>query len=266
MGDAISYTRKEIKALIYLLRNGGLIKASRIFRLGRNPIIIGGCGRSGTTLLLSMLSCHPHIYAINEETRAFCPDGYAHNPDLGSPFKLKKLYGYLLRSAIPDECTRWCEKTPRNVLYYEGILRYFGRNVRIINIVRDGRDVITSRHPSNLQKFWVTPERWVIDVTAGERYASHPQVKTIRYEDLINNYEKIIGSVCTFIGESFVDTFLSYPASAPVQLSPAWLGKAKPACPSSIGRWKKPEYKERVATLLSNTKALELLECYGYEK
>lgn len=261
----MGYTRREILALIYLFRNGGFAKALSILRLGLNPIIIGGCGRSGTTLLLSMLSCHPHIYAVNMETRAFCPDGYAQNPDLDSPLKLKKFYGYLLKNAIPAECTRWCEKTPRNVLYYERILRYFGRRVRIINIVRDGRDVITSRHPSGPHKFWVTPERWVIDVTAGKQLDSHPQVKTIRYEDLLNNHEETIKSVCRFIDESFVEDFLSYPNSTAVQLNAAWFGKAKPLSTSSIGRWKNVEYKERVATLLSNSRALELLEYYGYD-
>jgi len=256
--------RRDLNALIYLFGNGGFAKGLRIWRLGRRPVIIGGCGRSGTTLLLSMLSCHPHIYAVNCETRAFCPKGYRRPPDLNAPFKLKRLYEYLLDAAIPAQSTRWCEKTPRNVLYYGRILGYFGKRVRIINIVRDGRDVVTSRHPAKLQKFWVTPERWVMDVTAGKRYESHPQVKTIRYEDLINDYRETISALCTFLDEPFDDSFLSYPYSAGVQRNAAWLGQAELPSNHSIGRWRQPEYQERVAALLDKREAVELLEYYGY--
>jgi hypothetical protein len=46
---------------------------SLLTSLPQKPIIIGGCARSGTTLLLSVLSCHPNIYAIPDETYTFCP-------------------------------------------------------------------------------------------------------------------------------------------------------------------------------------------------
>jgi hypothetical protein len=261
---AIVITWKEIKAHSYLFKKSELAPMWRILKLGRKPVIIGGCGRSGTTLLLSILSCHPHLFAIDEETRAFCPDGYRQNPDLNKPFKLKKLYDYLLRHKIPATCTRWCEKTPRNVLYYERILKYFGKRVRVINMVRDGRDVITSLHPSDPAKFWITPERWINDVSAGKQYSFHPQVKTIRYEDIIHQYEPTIRSICEFIKEPFDERLLSYGAAAPINRSVAWFEEAKPITDSSIGRWHKAEYRERVAALLSQKKARELLAYYQY--
>ncbi len=45
------------------------------FRLYKSPILIGGCGRSGTTLLTSILSSHPKIALIPHETGIFCPTG-----------------------------------------------------------------------------------------------------------------------------------------------------------------------------------------------
>ena len=44
----------------------------RYRKLTRPPVIVGGCERSGTTLLLSILSSHPAIQAIPVETWAFC--------------------------------------------------------------------------------------------------------------------------------------------------------------------------------------------------
>lgn len=257
-------TLRELKAHLFLIRTGGIRRASTIFRLGRSPIVIGGCGRSGTTLLLSILSCHPHIFAVDTETRTFCHSGYSTRPTLNAPFHFKKLYRYLLNQQIPAAAKRWCEKTPRNVLFYDRILRYYGPRVRILNIVRDGRDVISSVHPSNPAKFWVTPERWIMDVSAGKLYGDHPQVFTLRYEDLVNDCENIMRAICRFLGEDFHDDFLSYSRATAVQHNAAWFDKARPLDTSSIGRWQRPECADRVAELLANPEAVALLTHYNY--
>ena len=53
-----------------------------------SPLIIGGCGRSGTTLLLSVLSAHPKVLAIPHETEAFCPGAYGAHVDLQASFEM----------------------------------------------------------------------------------------------------------------------------------------------------------------------------------
>jgi len=250
--------------------------ARKYLEMGRQPIVIGGCGRSGTTLLLSVLSCHPHIFGIDVETRALCPGAYQddtegkRNAD-GSvvPFTypiMRRIYEYLFQNEdrIAASATRWCEKTPKNILCLAGILDYFGKDVRFINIVRDGRDVISSRHPSNPGEFWVSPERWIAEVTAGLKYEGNPQVLTIRYEDLILDYEKTVREICLFIGEEFSDAFLSYPNSTSVKKSMAWSEPAIGIHAKSIGRWNEECFKDRVAALLANQKAVNLLKHYHY--
>lgn len=246
-------------------------QAKRILDLSRKPIVIGGGGRSGTTLLLSILSCHPNIFAIGRETHAFCPDGYVREggynptPRLNSPFRLWRLYRNLAHQQLSGSLTRWCEKTPRNVVYFGKILQYFGERVRIINLVRDGRDVVTSYHPPDPTRFWISPPRWVQDVSAGKQIEGHPQVLTIRYEDLVLNYEKTVRRICEFIEEEFISAFLSYPESATVRDSLAWVTPAKEVDASSIVRWKAPEYAQRVNSLLSEPMAADLLLHYGYD-
>ena len=46
---------------------------------GLPPIVIGGCGRSGTTLLTSLLSSYNQLYVIPCETSLLCPGCYGPN-------------------------------------------------------------------------------------------------------------------------------------------------------------------------------------------
>jgi hypothetical protein len=260
------------RAIIDLFQKTSREKARRILALGRRPIVIGGCGRSGTTLLLSILSCHPKIFAIDIETVALCPDGYDtdglynKSPDLAVPFRLEKIYHYFLERDIPASCECWCEKTPRNVLYFDRILRHFRERVCIIHIVRDGRDVVTSLHPGHTDRFWVPPHRWAMDVAAGRRMENHPQISTIRYEDLVRQYEMTMRRICEFIDEEFDAAFLAYPNSARIKESGAWFNPAQATNDKSIGRWQDPQYKEIVAALLQEPMAIELLRHYDYMK
>lgn len=237
--------------------------------LSREPVIIGGCARSGTTLLLSILSCHPKILTIEKETGAFCPGayvttGYNPDPDLDATFDLSLIYQYLNEIEIPPEFKRWCEKKPRNVLYIKRILNLFRENVHFIHMVRDGRDVIVSRHPSDPSVYWVDVHRWVQDVSAGYKYKDHPQVLTIRYEDLVRNYEQVVEQICEFIEVEFVGEFLEYPKSARKTRDSAWFREAQPIRSQSIGKWENPEYAGRIASLYAEPQAVKLLNSFGY--
>lgn len=251
------------RSKLMLLRKTSLTKWMRIMRMDLNPIVIGGSGRSGTTLLLSILSCHPHIFAIDHETRALCP-GNVQNPLMNAPFKFERIYNYLAEREIPDHCHRWCEKTPRNVLHFSRILKFYGKRVRIIHIVRDGRDVITSRHPTDPTRFWVSAETWIRDTSAGLQLEDHPQVLTVRYEDLVTKYQPTVRRICEFIDEKFDEAFLHYPEAARVKSNAAWYSDARPIDDTSIGRWKKPQYRIRIFDLLSRPQAVQLLEHFGY--
>lgn len=199
-----------------------------ILRLRRGPVIIGGCGRSGTTLLLSILSSHPHIFGIDDETYALCflaylydtdsarpksnigPEFFPVKPGLDSPIRLDILYEYLARHQVPDSCTRWCEKTPKNILFCKQILECFGKNSRFIHVVRDGRDVVTSRHPTDPSTFWVKPTRWIQDVEAGLDYEKHPQVLTLRYEDLVTDPEDTLKKYALLLEKIFGRIFYPF--------------------------------------------------------
>ena len=229
-----------------------------------HAILIGGCGRSGTTVLNGLLSCHPEIQVLDIETSAFCQTAYTERVDLEADFKLERLYRRLVRIDIPASCTRWSEKTPKNILFAARALEYLGPGARFIHIVRDGRDVVTSRHRRAPDRYWVAPERWVMDVEAGRALESHPRVITVRYEDLVMDVEEQLRRLCTFLDLPFAKQMLGYPDTARVPRSEGWVPRLRPISADSVGRWRASEHREAVETLLSDPRALALMRNYGY--
>lgn len=226
-------------------------------------VIIGGCARSGTSLLLSLLSCHPRLYCYPVESQAFCARSY------GAPLAEESR----ARSELEHEISKverrtdiqaWCEKTPKNVMHFSELLVRFGGAARLIHIVRDGRDVVTSVHPRAPDACWVSPERWKNDVEAGLRHAMHDQVLTLRYEDLIRDSERVMRGVCSFIGLDYGPWFRSYPATAKILAADAWPHAAVALHEHSIDRWKKSVWRHQAMKLEADPVARQLLLRLGY--
>jgi hypothetical protein len=228
------------------------------------PVIIAGCGRSGTTLLASILSAHPAIFVIPRETRVFSPTGYDEAPNPDAPFDINKINCYFLLNHIPKSCTRWCEKTPRNILYIERILEHFDGNVRIIHMVRDGRDVVLSRHALNTSGYWVDPTRWVQDVTAGLAFDDRPQVLLVKYESLVSDYEATIRRICDHVGEACVDEILNWHGHARLRSNIAWQKGIQRLNTKSVGKFWDPKHHQRTAAFMKEPGSLALLERLGY--
>jgi hypothetical protein len=260
--------RAYTKGRFFLFWHGaGLSTYRHVLRTSRHPILIGGCGRSGTTLLLSLLSAHPNVYAVPHETQAFTPGAYPPEGEisLDGDFHIDFLFSHFLRDDVDlTGVDRWCEKTPMNVHFFDQLVEYFGEGLRFINVVRDGRDVITSHHPEDPTSYWVTPDRWIRDVSAGRQFEGHPQFKTITYERLTTNPTDCLRALCEFLGEEYSPRFEEYPDSATITNSNAWFGEAQKVQRRSEKRWTKDVHRPVVETLLDRAKAVEHLEHYGY--
>jgi len=178
-----------------------------IEKLNKNPIVIGGCGRSGTTLLASIFGSNEEIYTIDSETGLLCPGCYGENQipielnQIRSNLKIdkNKFFNICLDKKLKTE-QRWCEKTPRNIYYFEKIKDLFNGQVELVEIIRDGRDVILSKHSSNKENFWVSIERWVYEVSIGRKIESSTKHHVIKYEDIISHCENSINKLSQSIG------------------------------------------------------------------
>lgn len=228
------------------------------------PLLIGGCGRSGTTLLLSVLSAHPQVFAFPYELSAF---NYWEKDRDGNlvPKRLDRLHRYVLFNKVPKDVSFWCEKTPRNVNHLGNIFKYFNNEVFFIHIVRDGRDVMLSKHPDKPGEYWVQPERWVKDVNAGLEYENHSNVLTIKYEDLILNYQDTIQKICSFIDIPLTGELLDWHNYASVRRNNAWQGSVQKLNSSSIEKWKRTDNTERINQIMQNKEVVNLLKELGYE-
>ena len=227
---------------------GGLRAQSR-----HAPIVIGGCGRSGTTLLLSILGAHPNILAFPEELYAFYP----------FPFRLSYLLDALPQTTEKREWRRWCEKTPKNVRAFGEIWDAFDGEVRLVHVVRDGRAVVTSHHPNAPERYYVSPQRWIADVSAG--LACGDRAHLIRYEDLVSAPEQTLRSLCEFIGEDFDERLLNFEQYSTVLENKAWPGhKARALHQTQVNSWQASEHLARVEAFMEEPGSAELMARLGY--
>lgn len=216
------------------------------------PIVIGGCGRSGTTLLLSILGAHPNILAFEDELYSFYP----------LPFRLTTLIDKINKQKN-KAWQRWCEKTPKNIRVFKEISHLFEGHVRLIHIVRDGRAVVCSHHPNDASRYYVSPERWVADVSAGLEFGDGALL--IRYEDLASAPEESLRRLCEFIGEEFDERMLSFEEYSSVKENKAWEGKQAEALHGArIDSWRSVEHEARVKEFTAYPGAAELNERLGY--
>src|SRR6266478_4880458 len=202
----------------------------------QSPIIIGGCQRSGTTLLRVMLDSHPHIACGPESgllAGSFLPQKLTKRFNVPTD-EIWRLWGmakdhadfvdrFLTRYAFDRGRQRWAEKTPHHARFLEYIFRHFPK-AKFIHMIRDGRDVVCSirTHPkyrivdgkkvaTGIRKP-IEPciDSWLRETANGLRWRDHPSYFEVRYEDLVNAPELQLRQLCDFIGEPWDFAMLEY--------------------------------------------------------
>ena len=123
-----------------------------------------------------------------------------------------------------------CEQTPRYLFYVEEILAAFP-HAKVINIIRDPRDVLLSQKNKWRRRYlgakniplsetfrsWVnyhpyTISRiWVAAVRTARRLEGHPRYLSILFEDLLQSPDSTVQLLCAFVGITFEQTMLDVP-------------------------------------------------------
>ena len=174
-----------------------------------------------------------------------------------------------LPPALKEGATLWCEKTPRNLLFAD-IIAIIYPEAKFINVVRDGRDVISSilekkfwpvtgsrRYP-NTQKFSgeVTFEKvvnyWNILIDIGRLQESQLGAArwfNVRLEDITNDPERAFELVFDFLEISKAPAFFD--------------GLRKRIRPASGERWKRDLSDAQVEKVM-NVSGINL-QRFGYQ-
>ncbi len=178
----------------------------RLMRRGRPeppigpPIFIVGCGHSGTTLLLAILSVHSRLHSLPYETSCATKD------DAEMDWFVRR---FNEETAAAGKA-RWIEKTPLHIYELPRLLARFP-DARVILMLRDGRDVAASlrARTGDLED---GIRRWLDDNAAGEPFHDHPATFVVKYEDLIATRDQTLRALIEFLEEPFEPTLLTHEA------------------------------------------------------
>lgn len=199
-----------------------------------SPFFIVGCGRSGTTLLRTLLDRHPLVaipleslfiidYLRASQARPLAdllpmlvaePEikEWGLDVDLGAVAEASSMADAIEHLhclyAESQGKSRWGQKTPRFVRHMELLSDHFP-TACFIHLVRDPRAVVSSLvrsdvHQSNV---YYASRRWLKDVGAGLRFESeHPgRVLRMSYEELVSEPEDQLREICRFVGLDWPD-------------------------------------------------------------
>jgi hypothetical protein len=230
-------------------------------------VFICGCGHSGTTLMLRVLGAHPSVYATSMETGLF----------LRQPLSWPQ-FRELRREVERSGRGFLVEKTPRHIRHLQ-LMRRTVPGAKFLIMVRDGRDVTASIGHRNGGCFSDGLDRWIADNRIAVAEACADDVLIIRYEDLIENFERTISRACRFIGFNPDGTLIEYhrvpftwngcdgtvkgdgrSEAGHIQLR-AW--QINQPVFDGRGRWKK-ELPPEVALAFSRPEAADILRYFHY--
>ena len=272
------------------------------------PIFVVGAPRSGTTLLQLILNAHPDV-AIHGEIHFFDEilqlkteiSGFETEQDrdrflgqLGRTNALQyvpglqprlevvrerlgkaaspgyELFFLLMMQAFAEEsgASRFGEKTPQNIRYLPELSEIFPE-AKIVHIVRDPRDVVTSlmRMPWAPDSVVLNALKWKIDMLYMHDYLeSGGAAHELRYEDLVAEPESTLRTLCRFLDVPWDPVMLAFnrSADANIQDEPWKAGTRRKLNASAISGWKNK-------LSLSEARVVQLatspfLEHYDYER
>ena len=201
--------------------------------------LVGGCGSSGTTLLIHLLSRHPQVATAPELNFFNHPESldlarFADSLDallarrrLTSGYKQVATFlgprgeldlprerladwaarardaGELHRRLAEHVCARvgatcFIEKTPTNVYAFARLARE-SPDVRLVHLIRDGRDVAASLAQRGRSLF-AAGSRWLYDTLAGRGARGSSAYLELRYEDLVTGPSATLARVFAHLG------------------------------------------------------------------
>lgn len=232
-------------------------------------IFIVGSSRSGTTMMGRVLGNHPSVFTFKELhffgtlwtnnselilnkkqqidllARLLCiqENGLFNQKNIanfnekskslleGKVLNPLEIYNLFLKEiTLKNLATISCEQTPKNMYYLNEILAYFPE-AKVINMVRDQRDVLLSQKNKWKRKFLgaskiplseairsyinyhpiLSAKVWNSSLGYSSKFMNNDRVKVVKFEELLRNAEKSIKDICQFLEIDFQEKMLKVP-------------------------------------------------------
>jgi len=233
-----------------------------------NPIIIGGCPRSGTTLIRALIGMHPEIATPKQEYNVLIGinnDDILQNilsfsseeiTELKNKWKnMVNFSEHALRLYMQKQRKQYIiVKQPFHILIINELFHYFP-NMKFIHIIRDGRDVACSlrMHPKwkmvngkiipahNISPFDWCIRRWVTCINLGKKWRESDKYIEVKYENLVNSPVETMQDLFQFLHVNMIpkNDLLSYYKYEKDEDHYTNIEVGRAIFKKSIGRWKK---------------------------
>ncbi len=202
---------------------------------------IVGCPRSGTTLLMELIST---CFASDD----FCEHEMS------------------IFEAVPRAAGLYISKQPSDIKHIRQVF-FADPELFIIYLTRDPRAVVTSKHRENPEQYFCNYRIWKDCENSAETYCDHPRFLALRYEDLVAEPDQCqteINKQFGFLQQKHLFSEFEQFASPSTQAARAMNG-LRSVNTESLKRWHQhlPRLKEQIA---NNTKLSEDIKRLGYEK
>jgi hypothetical protein len=208
--------------------------------LAKRVHIVGSSPRTGTTLMCELLiNCFEITASERHEQSIF--------------------------EKPPPDTDLFCSKNPGDVSVMPALLR-IDPNLWVINMVRDPRDIVVSRHGKAPDKYWCGLRHWKTGLPAVRKARTHPRFVNVRYEDLVRRPQRVQTMLLDrvpFLRKTA--EFRDYDRfSRPSAKTREALRELRPIDTRSIGAWR--QHKPRVVAqiALHGSVDADLIE-FGYE-
>ncbi len=239
--------------------------------LSEQPVFIVGMPRSGTTLIEQVLSSHPRIIGAGElrDIQQIADDLSARpeNRNASGPFgDLKSMSSDSLNELVrrylttleelSKDAARTTDKMPHNFLYLGLIDRLFP-NARVIHSQRNALDTCLSiyfqhfnanhGYSTSLQALGLYYREYRRLMAHWKKVIQIPMLE-VRYEDLVNEPERISRAMIEFCGLDWDERCLRFHENKRVVNTPSYDQVRQPLYRKSVERWR--NYEKHIGELI----------------
>ena len=157
-------------------------------------IFITGCAKSGTTLLLRM------CYAFKNTDVLYRRGFNGHELTLSEFMNVKTDKKFLIGKRLPP----FVLSNTEDETFEDQVSWIRKQNIGIVNVIRDGRDVVLS------DGNYVKPKRWIDSMKQRYKYSDIIDME-VKYEDLVRHPNSIQDNMCNVFGIQKENHFSDYP-------------------------------------------------------